>query len=806
MTDRSPLFLCAALILAGCTAPDPPPLPVPAPRPWAGEDVRPSLDHPFFDDHEALRDLSLFATAVSGPEEQRPDHQHRGAFAVGNGRTFALSGLVDPLNTLHSLVGPVYHRDSHFFGDTSVVLEEDGVEIPFDREWIARPRRTGMIITRADTARHTLYTVDFAPRPRGVEPLDVPPMIGRILLVQASEGSGELALRLRTRRDLSEVEGVVVETVDEETRWLGYLPWGGSALEADGGGWRVPLGSLAAGGSTTAALALATGRSLQDVRDVASGIAAVGPGEWLDETLDWWSAFSARGVQIAMADPLAIDLYDGMRVGIKQQQSAAGGVSPMSQYTLVWLRDNIGPVRFFLRAGLVEEATAALDYTFLCASIRGDYGNACDSGYVPEDLVSEPDWDALGSFSGRLAAEGPSYVPLMYREHARWTGDWTRVEERWRYLRRGLLAQQIDEEGRQPFSGDETFRVAMSAALGYPLTYLYEEETWSANSSFLMAAASDWMAEAASASGNAADTPVFEELAARARSALSSHFLLDGGRYAPFIVKEGDVAEERPFEDVNLKPLWTGALSPDDPLAWSDLQGLLASAGRGDGMIQSALDPDHQDSLGLPIEEGVLTGMVPGYALWTLSEVGHAEAEAAFNQLPRYADSAGQYNEYMVYDDLSALSPIYDRVGFIGDYTARHRPWEGGINLDAFLLYLTGPVWRAEGGLHLRPRLANDLPEITMGPLRAGDAVASVRARRAPGEVLVEVTSLGEAGFPLEAQVPVPADVVEVRGATVDGAEVDVVLTSLQGGERLVEFPIADLAPGATRTFVVVVP
>ena len=806
MSPRLPPLLCAALLLAGCPPPTPEPLAVPEAHPWSPQDVRPALEHPFFGEHPALQDLSLYSTAVAGPEDERPDHQHRGAFAVGNGRTFALSGLVDPLNTLHSLVGPVYQRETHFFGDTAIVLLEDGVEVPFEREWIARPRGTGVLITRADTARHTLYTVDFAPQPAGDDALQVPPLIGRIVLVQATQDSGALALGLRTKRTLNEVEGLVVETVDDATRWLAYLPWEAGALQADGQGWQLPLGALSAGESSTTALALATGRSLQDVADVAARIAGASPSEWLDDTLAWWAAFSARGVQLTMDDPRAIDLYDGMRVGIKQQQSAAGAVCPMSQYTLVWLRDTIGPVRFFLRAGLVEEATAALDYTFLCASIQGDYGNACDSGYSPQDLVSEPDWDALGGFSGRLAAEGPSYVPLMYREHARWTGDLDRAQARWRYLRRGLLGQQMDAEGLQPFSGDETFRVAMSAALGYGLTFAYEEEAWSANSAFLMAAAADWMAEAALATGNPEDAPVFAEQAALARSALSDRFLLPEGHHAPFILKDGEIPETQPFEDVNLKPLWTGAMTPDDPAAWADLSRLLQTAGQGDGIIQSPLDPQHLGSLGLPIEEGVLTGMVPGYALWTLSALGHEQAQGAFNQLDRYADTAGQYDEYMVYDDLSAFSPIYDAVGFLGDYTARHRPWEGGINLDAFLSHLTGPVWRADGGMLLRPRLVNDLPEVTVGPLQVGSAQAEVRTSRLPGALRVQVSSRGEAPFPLQVQVPVPADVEEVLGATVDGEPVDLAISTLPGGERLVEFPVGELAPGATRSFAVLVP
>ena len=799
----APAFLVAGLLaLAACEAPpeEPPDLPeLLPPDPWPGSDLRPALEHPFFDEHAALSDLSLYATSVSGPVDERPDHQHRGSFGVGNGRVFALAGLTDPINTLHSLVGPVYERDEHFFGDTALRLEVDGVDQPFEREWIARVRGAGVLITRADAASHSLYTVDFAARPSDAADLDVPPGIVRILLVSARDGAGgAVSLRIAPRRPPSMVEGRLVETVDEATRVLGYLPWDGAELVEDDVGWRIPIGSLDAGAHASTALVMGTGFTMSDVAAIADQMAETDAASWLEDTLSWWTTFSDRGVQLSVADPRVVDLYDGMRVGIKVQQSAAGAICPMSQYTLVWLRDNIGPMRFLLRAGLHDEARAALDYTFLCATVRGDYSNACTSALGPDDLMDEPDWDALTPFSGRQAAEGPSYVPLMYREYARWTGSLDLPQERWAYLRRGLTGQQMDEDGLQPFSGDETFRIMMGAALGYDIGTVWEEEAWSANSSFLMAAAASWMAEASADVGHPEDEPQFAELAERARSALSEQFRQPGGHHAPFILRDANAPEGRPFEDVNLKGLWSGALQPDDPAALADLEALRATAGRGDGAFQSPLDPSYYDLLGLPITEGVSTGMVPGYVLWTLTALGDVELEGGFDQLPTYADSAGQYAEAMVYDDHSALSPIYDAVGFLGDYTARHRPWEGGINLDAFLYYLAGPQWRPEGGLHLRPHLPNHQPELRMEPLRAGEAAAALLVERSVAGLSASVTSQAAVSFELLLELPLPED---WQGAESAADEAPWEMVTLPGGERLARFPVRTLQPGEVVVF-----
>ena len=801
--------MVAVLALGGCDDDVEPDGPGPGPdpdlevdhEPWPGEDARPVLDHPFFDDHPALGDLSLYATHVSGPTDDRPGPQHRGSHAVGNGRVFALMGMTDPLNTLHSMVGPRYEKEDYFFADVATVLEADGVEVAFEEEWIARSRATAVIVTRADTSDHSLYTVDFAPTPAGMDPLDVPPAVVRVVLVTGiGTETAELSARLDFASAPDDVDGAPVEIIESDGRYRTYLPWGYD-LDSEDGDYRIALGTVGPGDTASAVVVVATGESMEELQETSDAMASADPDVWLDDTLATWAEFSGRGLQIDVADERIEDLYDGMRVGVRVQQSAAGAVCPMSRYTGVWLRDTIGPVRFFLRAGLHDEARQAIDYLYLCASVEGDYSNQCDSGLTTDDLTDPPDWDNLGDWSGRLAAEGPSYVPLMYREIAAFTRDMDVVQDRWPYLRRALLAQTIDDEGRQPHSGDETYRIAMSVSLGHDINTLYEETAWSSNSAFLMAAAAEWMAAAATTIGETDDAAEFTALADLAHHALDEHFWLDDGHYAPFVWYEGEQPELRPYEDVNLKPLWTGALAPDHPDALANLAGLRAAAGRGDGTVQTPLDPEYHEFMGFPVDDGICTGMVPGYYLYNLALIGDPEAEDAFNALHLYADEGGQYGEYMVYDDFSPLAPIYDPLGGLGDYTARHRPWEGGINLDAYLVYLVGPMLMpGDETVVLRPHLPNGLRAMEVGQIRAGAGEGDLSVVHEAGGVAVTLASTASESFLLRMDVPIPRGVEWAGTSTMDGEDAGehVVLT---GGEEVVRYEGVTVGVGEAVEF-----
>ncbi len=784
-------------LLAGCPGPQDSAAPAPSAQLWPGEDLRPTLEHPFFDDHPALGDLSLYASRVEGAWEDRPDQAHRGAFALGNGRAFGLMGLTDPLNTLHGMVGPVYEKGDRFFGDLVFQLEVDGAVPETEREWLARVRGSAVNITRADVGELSLYTVDFAPRPAGVDDLDVPAAIVRVLLVSNHGDSGhQAAIQLEPYRTPTDMDGWLGEDDGKDQR-LAWLPWHGLVDDDQ----RIELGSIAAGTSAQAAFAVGFGNNADDIAALESWLATTDPDTLLDDTLAWWTDFSADGVQLSIDDPRIEDLYDAQRVGLRVQQSAAGAVCPMSRYTGVWLRDTIGPVRFLLRAGLHDQATAALDYLFLCAVVDGDYSNHCSSGLEPDDMVDEPDWDALGSFSGRKAAEGPSYVPLAYAHYAAFTGDWSRIEQRWPYLRRGLLAQEISDEGLQPFSGDETYRIAMAAALGHQLEEAYEETAWSANSSFLMAAAARWMAEAAERQGLAEDQADFEALEALAHNALDQHYMLPDGHWSPLIWRASEQAEPLPYEDVNLKALWAGSHGIDSEVAQGNLASLRAIAGHGDGTIQSIL-PEPYESFG--IEEGMCTGMVPGYYLANLTLVGDPEAHLAFDALHLYADDGGQVDEYMVYDDFSALAPAYDGSGFLGDFTARYRPWEGAIDADAMLLYLAGPIASdGEADMVLAPHLPNGLPSLELAGLVAAGGSGDLSLEHSMGAIEARFVSAASEPFELQLDLPLPPGFGAVMMSIANGDPAGELIT-MPGGEQRLRFAAREVGPGEALSFRVV--
>lgn len=713
---------------------------------WSDDDPRPLLEHGFFAE-AGLPELSMWATHLQGSD--RPNHAGRGPFAVGNGAAFAFLGLADPANTLHSLAGPTYSRKDRFFGDIYHMLEVDGSEVDFTEEWVARPRGTAIAITRADANGHTLYTVDFAPLRAQFAPSTVQPAIVRIFLVE-SEAGGDIAITQHSAQPAARSD-VLTETTGE--RVLAYVPWN----EVDTGTTevRIDFGTVPPGGSGLAALILATGVDKAAALAVADEIMLETLETRLAQTVEAWLDHSLTGVQLSTSDPLIADLYEGLRVAIEVQTGAYGGVSPMSRYSEVWLRDTIGPTRFLTRAGVPEAAAEGLDYLYACHSDGGDFQNSCSSGVPLDQFGAAPDWDALGRFEGRTQAEGPSYIPLAYDEYTRWTGDHSLATERWPYLRRALMAQVMTPDGRQEFSGDETFRLAMETVLGYPLEFPWHDRAFSANSGFLMAAAADRMATMA-AVVEPGDVSLFEDKAQLAREGVDLLWRHD--HWATLEIHTGDDnwpaghVELRSYEDVALRPLWAGSHSAEDPDALSNLADFRAAAGRGDGTAQT--DPDLELA-----GEGFATGMVPGYYLWNLTAIGDPEAEAAFNALYTYASSSGQYAEGIDYGgDFDAFQIIYDALGETGDIVARYRPWEGGINGDAMLKYLVGAEPIA-GGVRLEPHLPNDQPWMNADGIRFPDGSGNLSMVRDIGFIGIGFVSTSEVDIEVEIVLPIPEGV-----------------------------------------------
>jgi len=156
-----------------------------------------------------IDELSAFDQRIDIASDD-PLPAFRAPFGVGNGLAFTTLGLASPANRLHGSVGPTYDKGPRFFGDLWFTVERDGVELPAQVEWTARPKGTAIVVTRADGDDYTLYTVDFAPRPTGVAGPDVPPAIGRIFLL---EGEGDLALRLHSSTVLEDLDGHLIDDI-----------------------------------------------------------------------------------------------------------------------------------------------------------------------------------------------------------------------------------------------------------------------------------------------------------------------------------------------------------------------------------------------------------------------------------------------------------------------------------------------------------------------------------------------------------------------------------------------------------------
>jgi len=722
---------------------------------WESTPIEP-LDTSLFGDAEWLGDVSTWIGEGCG-EEQPFEPGQMGDFAVGNGRVFSLSGYNCPLNSLHTMIGPNYQKREVFFEDTYSRLELDGERLSIIEGHMFRVSGAPILISRERTAEVDLYTLTFAPLTGGAEDPVERAIIREIIIVNRT--SSTLAdLRLTTHAVRN----------DAETRRRTLVALEPAGVESP----RVI--SLALEPSAQARFLFAYVLSIggEGEEETIAALEDADLTELLESTRDAWRGFLDDAASLESPDARVNDLFHGLLITVRSQQDRLGGVSPMSEYTRIWTRDLAGPVRFYLRAGLFEHAYATLDYYHTAAAEAGDIRNSFNLDVDPDPPPEEPDWASLEPFDGRESAEAPSYLPLMARWYALATGDHRLVEDWFPFFRRALDGQAVSEENLLSFSADETFRTAMAITHGLDLAYAFEESCWSANSSFLFVASSEALAAEAEAIGLETEAAELRERAERVRLAAEETFWHADGYYVPYIDWTAPESSPPLYEDVSTKPIWTGYLPADDERALTNLESVVERIAHDNGMLVSPLHPMHDNAFGSGIHEGVYTGMNPGYGLANLALTDHPLAEAAFNSVQDVVSYSGNIGEYQIYDDHSSLQIIYDPSGILGDYTARYRPWEGGILGDALMLYLTGLEPDAtEGSVRLAPHLPNGWPTMTWRRLRVGEVRFDLRVEDEDGRrtIAVEPTTSGSLTVHLEVPLP-PCDVSEIM---IDGESID---------------------------------
>jgi hypothetical protein len=669
-----------------------------------------------FKKHPWLNNRSLWFEHVKSTDPV-PDGSHLGDFGTGNGVVFAESGMTLPLNSLHGLMGPGYQTDKDgFFGDVAVVLsDKGGKNIDPDEEWLFRIRETPILLYKAiySSAKIELFIVDFAPV---TENSDISRSIIRLATLKntGNEPVKNLNMLVKGKGYFKEEKGLYLE---KESRRAGVRISGSGSLNIENEIISFEIPEIPPAGEFSSKTVILFGKSEEEIDSASAANGSADAHDLLEKTHDFWNKWISATTIIESPDMMVNDLLDGLKITIKIQMAENGAMVPMSHYSNIWTRDHIGPVRFFCSAGAFDDVKNMLDYLWLAILKKGDISNAYDADYVKTDpLPAQPDWGSKPVFTGRTAAEGPSYIPIMHHLYAKISDDKSMIKDRINLLLRALLAQKIDENGLLPFSGDETFRPQMAGAFGMDLYYSFEDLAFSANSGFLFVAAARILINNYSDLIESGKLEQMKNKLALAENALKKYYFLpEKGFYSPFIVKENMKPFEKPYEDVNVQTYWLGI----EDLDQGNMEKTVDALWNEEGTFLSPLDPVYSGTLAPNITEGVQTGMIPGFTLDVLSKLDHPYAEKSFNFLRVAASHSGNFPEVLVFDDHSALMPIYVPEGGIGEMWARFRPWEGGIIGEAIMEYLIG-FSVGKNGIAISPHIPNGWTEIIVKNIKQG--------------------------------------------------------------------------------------
>lgn len=735
----------------------------------------------FFLERLALTDWSLWQSVY---DHEIPTPVRRiGGMGTGNGRVFSMIASAVPFTTLHNLTGPHYQKHLRFFSDKTFTLYLNNRPVAWDKERCRRVRGTAIYVTRLDGEDLSLWAVDFAPRGESMAELRASDALVRLIIVHNRGEEAVQGLSLAVETVIGDVSGTrMAETiwVDGRTLTAGFAA-PGVRVTGDGKGLVWHIGDITSRGESIAEFVIAFARGASDA--VFDNVVLLDPDMLLDATLASWKIFTEDAARITTSDARFNDLMEGLSVTIGTQQAERGGMSQMSEYTGVWLRDIMGGARFYPLIGRIEAYKRMLDYYWLAALEKGNIANSLDIDIELETLPAQPDWESLPEFSGRESAESPSYLVMHYKAYLDATGDWAPIEERYGMLRHALIHQSFRNECLLPFSDDETFRPAMAVAFGHSVFNEYQKTHLSANSSFLWVAAAEFMTKVSEHLGHEEHAEEFETMAQRVRDCTEQYYWLEEkGFYSPMIEIDTLKPVERPFEDVNTKPLWIGYLKPGVLKAQTNILNTLDLLAREDGLFYSPLHPSYAFLARLmDFEKGVVTGMTYGYQLDNLALIDHPKAEAAFLMYRRFFHDTGNVSEGEVVDDFGRFSYLYEPFGFVCDLTARYRSWEGGINGAAMIRYLFGLELDAlNGRIALAPHLPEDWDFAQMKDVRLGDVRFDITVEDLGRLRRVTVDRLTGA-LRINAIVSVAGD---IQSVVVNGEPVQPVLDSQWGRTR----------------------
>ncbi len=700
-----------------------------------------------------LDQTSLWAEEDIKPGQ--PGRADRGCFPIGNGRVFTTMGLYDPPNTLENTLAPHYQKTSGLLGQQAMVLVVEGKRVQLADCSVRRVRGTGIVRTSGSAGGLRLETVDFVPP-------DLP-VIVRIITVRPPEHGLVRGVAVEAafsgvtpERDGANVMlsrgriSILPRFLGSRTRWIipkespepAGLKGKGTSRAQESAILRLPLGTVSAKrGPVTRIFVVAFGMTREDAQKALDDAAAQGSA-LLEKTLEFWEKWQEGTTQLACDNSQrVVDFLEDQKVIIKTQQAELGGYSPMYQYTYCWIRDSNGPVRYMLDIGQFDDVKRYLDFHWRACAKLGEVPNAIALDQDVSGPTPKVDW----AKAKVPAAEIASFVVLQHYWYYLHSGDIILLKEHYPYLKRCLLGQKLTEGYHLPFHGDETYRFPgymLFPQKGTPIDYV-DLDLLSADSAFEFVAAAEGLAEVADRLGEKTDASRFKMLAKKVRHATENcYWMPDRGYYAPAMSDVSGQLHQEPFANINLRPLWVRYAAADER-ARDNVLNALAYLWRESGPVKTT--PTF----------GYYVGMTPGYVLYNLAAIDHPAAEKALEDILKAAEPSAGFAEMNTPEDKPSVE-IWGRN--------RIRPWEGGINAQAVLYYLTGFEPDApDKSVRLCPHIPPGSKQMKASNLRVGRSQLSLECENTGQTMEYDIRVKGEHGLEVKlvASLPGPGVVQE---------------------------------------------
>jgi hypothetical protein len=728
--------------------------------------------------------------------EELPTFSDVGAYPVGNGKVFGTIGLALPFGTVQEMLGPTYQKTGALLGAWAPTVLVDDEPLLITRQSTRWIKPGGVVHSRWEgeaihvdlyqtapndvTAIVTLMMVTNV----GTEAVDV--SLG--LQPNASPDSSDNGALLASRGEIivrggfagaktSIVDEAILPTFPEELSDR-VRPVNRAALDIPTQSVVCPLGTVEPEESVGKLAYLAIGNNADETATVASTVEEKG-WQLFEDTHAWWqewhdSTLTVEGAGAEIDEFMAIQKYL-----CRVQQAELGGYSPMHKYSYRWIRDANGPIMFLLDSGDFDSVSRDLTYHYAGTAYKKDIFNNVELT-LPVDIENpaEIDWTEVPAQKAEIA----SFMILQNYWYYQHTGESEQLEQRWEYLVRAFDAHEVDEQGRLPFHGDETYRFP-----GYQLISTDPEAVAdyihmtlrSADSAFEYVAAAEAMAEMAAVIDRPEDEIArYREAAQFVRDATERLYWQDGrGYYAPAMSAVSGELYRYPFANINMRPTWIGYAGNTERQRENILNAL------------RWLYRPEAGTTNLTPTCAYTVGMTPGMVLSALTAIDHSEAPRVLEGLLRAAETSGGFSEMNRPDD----TPSRDNWGM-----HRVRPWEGGINGSAVLQYLTGFEPGAPNRqVIFEPHLPPGADQMTVRNLRVAETRLTLEVSEVADGLQVRVTC-EEADAPIEVLVGDGGTLSEGETLEITLPESDEAPAPLQVATEPFDYGEADVRQGAT--------